>query len=85
MDKYYLYIIKCADQTLYTGITKDLDRRVQEHNTSDLGAKYTRGRGPVKLVYFKEFTDRSGASKEEALIKKLSRLQKIELIKNNLK
>ena len=50
---YYLYILKCSDGTLYTGITVDLKRRVGEHNTSKLGAKYTRSRRPVKLVYSK--------------------------------
>lgn len=77
---YYLYILKCADDTLYTGITTDLKRRVEEHNTSKLGAKYTRARSPVSLVYSKEFKDRSSASIEEARIKKLSREEKLELI-----
>jgi putative endonuclease len=78
---YYLYILKCADDTLYTGITTDLERRISEHNTSSLGSKYTKARRPVKLAYFKEFTDRSAASKHECFIKKLSRLQKLALIK----
>ncbi len=78
---YYLYILKCADGTLYTGITTDLKRRVIEHNSKNIGAKYTAGRRPVKLVYSKKFKDRSTASKEEARIKKLSRNQKILLIK----
>lgn len=82
MNKYYLYILKCADSTLYTGITTNLQRRVQEHNANNLGAKYTRGRRPVELVYFQEFNNRSEASKEESLIKKLTRLQKMTLIKN---
>jgi putative endonuclease len=76
---YFLYILECSDQTLYTGITTNLDRRIKEHNNSKLGAKYTKIRRPVKLVYSKEFTDRSKALKEEAKIKKLSRLQKIDL------
>lgn len=79
MDKYYLYILKCSDKTLYTGITTDLDRRVKEHNTSALGAKYTNGRRPVKLIYSKKFKSRSEATKEESRIKKLSRLEKLEL------
>jgi len=79
---YYLYILKCADKTLYTGITVDLARRVEEHNDSRLGAKYTRARRPVKLVYSKKFRDRSSASKEENRIKYLSREKKLELIKN---
>jgi len=81
MDKYYLYILKCADKTLYTGITKDLKRRVKEHNLTQLGAKYTRGRRPVKLVYSKRFNGRSVATKEEASFKKLSRRKKLEIIK----
>jgi len=76
-----VYILRCADNTLYTGITNDLDRRINEHNESKLGAKYTRGRGPVQLVYQCEMKDRSAASKEEARIKKLSRQEKLELIK----
>jgi len=78
---YYLYILKCADKTLYTGITVDLKRRVKEHNTSKLGAKYTSARRPVKLVYSKKFRNRSLASKEENRIKHLSRKEKFQLIK----
>ncbi|HRY82251.1 MAG TPA: GIY-YIG nuclease family protein [Candidatus Moranbacteria bacterium] len=78
---YYLYILKCADKTLYTGITTDLERRIVEHNNTKLGAKYTAFRRPVKLVYCKKFKSRSLASKEEAKIKKLRRIQKLELIK----
>ena len=77
---YFVYIIQCADQTFYTGITTDLDRRIKEHNSSKLGAKYTKIRRPVKLVYSKEFINRSEASKEESRIKKLSRQQKIKLL-----
>ncbi|HEY4513561.1 MAG TPA: GIY-YIG nuclease family protein [Candidatus Paceibacterota bacterium] len=80
---YYLYILKCADKTLYTGITTDLKRRVIEHNSGKLGAKYTSSRRPVKMVYSKKFKDRSVASKEEARIKKLKRSKKLELIKAN--
>jgi len=79
---YDLYILKCADKTLYTGITTNLARRIKEHNSSSLGAKYTRGRRPVKLVYSKKFKNRSSSLKAEAKIKKLSRQQKLELIKN---
>ena len=79
---YFVYIIQCNDQTLYTGITTDLDRRIKEHNGSKLGAKYTKVRRPVKLVYSKDFINRSEASKEESRIKKLSRLEKINLLTN---
>jgi putative endonuclease len=79
---YYLYILKCSDKTLYTGITVDLERRAKEHNHSKFGAKYTRARRPVKIVYSKKFRDRSSASKEENRIKHLSRKEKLELLKN---
>ncbi len=79
---YYLYLLKCADDTLYTGITVDLDRRIKEHNTSKLGAKYTNARRPVELIYSRKFRNRALASKEENRIKNLSRKDKLELIKN---
>ena len=79
---YYLYIIKCADKTLYTGITTDLKRRIVEHNSTKLGAKYTSSRRPVKIVYSKKFKNRSTASREESRIKKLKRVDKLKLIKN---
>ena len=85
MNKYYLYILKCRDQTLYTGITTDLDRRLKEHNFSGLGAKYTSGRRPVKLVYFKKISGRAAAAKEETCIKKLTRSEKFAIIKLNKK
>ncbi len=78
---YYVYILECRDQTLYAGITTDLDRRLAEHNGSQLGAKYTSVRRPVQLVFAKEYADRSSAAKEEARIKKLTRADKIKLIK----
>jgi len=76
---YFVYIIKCSDNTFYTGITTNLDRRIKEHNNSRLGAKYTKVRRPVQLVYSKQFINRSEASIEEARIKKLSRAEKINL------
>jgi len=79
---YYLYILKCADGTLYTGITVDLLRRIREHNSSKIGAKYTRARRPVKLVYSKTFCNRSLAQKEEAVIKKMTRQEKLNLVAN---
>jgi len=78
---WYVYIVKCADNSLYTGITIDKDRRVLEHNTSNKGAKYTRSRRPVQLVYFETFDNRSSASKRESAIKKLSRSEKLTLLK----
>ncbi|MBI2038214.1 MAG: GIY-YIG nuclease family protein [Candidatus Magasanikbacteria bacterium] len=76
---YYVYILECVDKTLYTGIATDLARRVKEHNTSKLAAKYTRGRRPVKIVYTKRFRNRSNASKAEARIKKMTRKEKLKL------
>lgn len=78
---YFVYILKCADDTLYTGIATELERRIEEHNSSDKGAKYTRVRRPVKLVYSEEYPDRSAASKREYEIKKkMSRVEKLKLI-----
>ena len=77
---YYLYIIRCKDKTLYTGITVDLKRRVKEHNSSSLGAKYTRARRPVVLVYSKRYKNRSLASKAESDLKAKSRKEKLKLI-----
>ena len=73
-------IVKCVDKTLYTGIAAELARRVEEHNTSEKGAKYTRVRRPVTLVYHEEYPDRSSASKREYEIKKkMTRTQKLQL------
>jgi len=78
---YYVYIVECADETLYTGIATELARRVEEHNSSEKGAKYTRVRRPVTLVYSEEYPDRSTASKREYEIKKkMNRAQKLKLI-----
>ena len=80
---WYVYILECADGTLYTGITTDLKRRVEEHNFDNTkGAKYTRFRRPVRLVYFEKVAGRSEAGKREAAIKKMSRLEKEFLVKN---
>ena len=80
---YHLYILRCADETLYTGITTDLERRLAEHN-GDLprGAKYTQARRPVTLVYQRRFRTRSIAQREEARVKRLSRSEKISLIES---
>lgn len=78
---YSVYILQCADDTLYTGIATDVDRRLTEHNSSEKGAKYTRSRRPVRLVYREPFPDRSSASRREYEIKKLSRGKKLQLIR----
>ncbi len=75
-----VYILKCADDTLYTGVTTDLKRRVAEHNAvAGKGAKYTRARQPVTLFYSEIHKDRSTAQMREAAIKKLSRIEKLAL------
>ena len=74
-----VYILECADGTLYTGWTTDLERRLQAHN-SGRGARYTRGRRPLRLAYREEQSDRSTAQKREAAIRRLSRADKLKLI-----
>ncbi|MDR0306394.1 MAG: GIY-YIG nuclease family protein [Chitinispirillales bacterium] len=76
--KHYVYIVRCADDTLYTGWTTDLNERIKTHNNGK-GAKYTRGRLPVGLVHFEMFEDRSSALKREIQIKKLTRMRKEKL------
>ena len=76
---WWLYILKCADSTLYTGITTDIQRRISQHE-SGKGAKYCRGRAPLTLVYSKEYPNRGVASVAEREVKNLSREQKLELI-----
>lgn len=82
---YFVYIIRCSDKSLYTGITVDIDRRINEHNgipNNLKGARYTQYRRPIQLVYSANYENRSLASKEESRIKKLSKIQKEYLIKN---
>ena len=79
---WFLYVVRCCDSTLYTGVTTDLSRRVNEHNTSKRGAKYTKTRRPVDLMWSKEYNNRSEAQSAEYSFKKLSRKQKLDIIKN---
>ena len=79
LKNWTVYILECADKTLYTGITSDLERRLQEHGTAK-GARYTRGRGPFKLRYFEAAGSRAEASRREAAIKSMSRQEKLQLI-----
>lgn len=74
------YLLKCADDTLYCGITNDLDKRIAAHNDGE-GAKYTRSRTPVELVYSEACKDRSAALKREMQIKNLSRAAKLQMAK----
>jgi len=76
---WWCYIVRCADDSLYTGITNDLEKRIDAHNAG-VASKYTRVRLPVELTYVEEYADRSDASKREAAIKRLSREAKLELI-----
>lgn len=80
IDKHYVYIVECSDGTFYTGYTKNIQRRINEHNFGSRSAKYTRSRRPVKLLYSEEYDNVSDALKREHQIKKLSRKQKRELI-----
>lgn len=79
--KYFVYIVKCSDDTYYTGKTIDLTNRVRQHNgEKDNGARYTRTRRPVELVFFEELDSNAKAFKREREIKKMNRLQKNNLI-----
>ena len=83
MSSWYVYIVRCADDTLYTGIARDVDRRIGEHNNNPLtAAKYTRARRPVRLVYQETCDSRAQASRREYEIKQLSRAEKQRLITN---
>ncbi|TYB32107.1 MAG: GIY-YIG nuclease family protein [Candidatus Mcinerneyibacterium aminivorans] len=77
----FVYIVRCRDNTLYTGWTTNLKRRLNEHN-KEKGAKYTRGRTPVKLVYYEKLNSKSRALKREHEIKKMKKIQKEELVNN---
>lgn len=79
---WYLYILRCGDGTLYTGITTDVERRLEAHR-SGKGAKYTRGRGPLELVYTEKCGDHSDALRRELEIKALPREEKLKLIEKN--
>lgn len=78
--RWRVYMLRCADGSLYTGITTQLERRLHEHNHSPKGARYTRHRRPVELVYTEHHPSRSAASKREANLKKLSRREKEALL-----
>ncbi len=80
MSAWWVYILRCNDRTLYTGITADLDARLASHRNGT-ASKYTRGRCPLRLVYQEPHPNRSSASKREAAIKKLSRSDKLALIR----
>lgn len=77
-----VYVVRCADGSLYTGIATDVKRRLDEHRHSDRGAKYLRGRGPLALVFAGEVSDRSHASRVEHRIKRLSKARKEALLRS---
>ena len=80
---WFVYFLRCSDKSLYAGITTDLTRRLKEHNNSSkLGAKYTRVRRPVTMVYFESLDSRSSASRREYELKKLNKPQKEKLVQN---
>jgi putative endonuclease len=77
---WYVYMVECADRSLYTGIARDVARRVDEHNEGRAAARYTRARRPVRLAWLEPAADRAAASRREAAIKRLSRTEKLRLI-----
>ncbi|MBU5292618.1 GIY-YIG nuclease family protein [Anaerosalibacter bizertensis] len=79
MEMCYIYILECSDKTLYTGWTNNLEKRIETHSKGK-GAKYTRARLPVKLVYFEKYNDKISAQKREYEIKQMSRKEKLKLI-----
>jgi len=82
--RYYVYMVKCADGTYYTGFTKDVENRLKLHNAGN-GAKYVRGKGPVQLVYAKEYRYYKNALRAERTMKTFTRQQKDELIRSYAK
>lgn len=81
----YVYILKCADGTLYTGSTNNLEKRIRQHNEAKAGAKYTKARRPVALVYSEEYTTFKEVRSREAAIKRLTREMKMVLIQTGKK
>jgi len=77
---WYMYVVRCADGTLYTGITKNISRRLNEHNYGMKGAKYTRSRRPVELLYTREYETHSAAASAEYRFKRLKRSEKLKVI-----
>lgn len=77
---YFVYLVKCSDNSYYCGYTTNLEKRVNDHNSSKKGAKYTKSRRPIKLVYFEQVKNKSEALKREDAIKKLSSKEKVKLL-----
>ncbi len=83
-EAWFTYIVQCNDDTLYTGITNNIEKRLEAHNKGKGGAKYTRSRRPVTLVFYMEFKSKSDAAKEEYRLKQLSLTEKQKIIKAGL-
>jgi len=81
---WFVYLLRCRDHTLYCGITTDLGRRLDQHNRGRAGAKYTRARRPVSLVYAQEFPDRASAARFEYRLKQLDRAEKLALFSETM-
>ena len=84
MDKWFMYVVRCADNSLYAGVTKNIKRRILEHNYGMRGAKYTRSRRPVELVFIEECDDGSTALKKEWAFKRLSKPKKERIVANSV-
>ena len=80
--EWYVYLVRCSDNSLYCGVTIDLNARICAHNTSTRGAKYTRSRRPVTLVWAKKMPNKSKAFQEECRIKKMKKIDKEKLVDN---
>lgn len=84
MSNWFVYMVRCADSSLYTGITTDIDRRLSEHNHLSAGARYTRTRRPVTLAYLETATDRAAACQREYQLRKLDRAAKLALVERQI-
>lgn len=80
MDKHYVYILKCKDSSLYTGWTTDIEKRLKAHNSGKNGAKYTKTKRPVTLVYYEGYATKEEAMSREYAIKQLTRAKKLALM-----
>jgi putative endonuclease len=83
-SSWFVYLLRCSDKSIYTGITTNLNQRIHEHNHSEKGAKYTRGRRPVTLLYQEKLTSRSEASQREYQIKRMKKSAKEQLVKDSM-
>lgn len=83
-NSWYVYFLRCNDNSLYAGITTDITRRLHQHNHTKLGAKYTRAKRPVTLAFIESVVDKSSASKREYQLRKLSKTQKEQLVSTYL-